>query len=151
MSGNRPSWNKYFEQITDLVASRSTCKRRKVGAILVLDKHILATGYNGAPLGFSHCEDVGCLREELGIPSGQRQEMCRAIHAEQNAIIQASRHGVSVVGATLYCTTKPCVICTKMLINAGVVKILYRDGYPDELSDEMLAQAGVEVQRLESR
>lgn len=151
MSGHRPSWNEYFGQITDLVASRSTCKRRKVGAILVLDKHILATGYNGAPHGFPHCEDVGCLREELGIPSGQRQEMCRAIHAEQNAIIQASRHGVSVVGSTLYCTTKPCVICTKMLINAGVIRILYREGYPDELSDEMLAQAGVELQKLESR
>ena len=150
MSDTRPGWDDYFIQITRLVASRSTCLRRKVGAILVRDKHILATGYNGAPHGLDHCLDIGCLREARQIPSGERHELCRAIHAEQNAIIQAARHGVSVVGSTLYCTTQPCVICTKMLINAGVIKICYFDGYPDELSLELLAAAGVEMLKVGS-
>jgi len=145
----RPSWDDYFMQITDLVASRSTCLRRKVGAILVRDKHILATGYNGAPQGLAHCLEAGCLREALNIPSGQRHELCRAIHAEQNVIIQAARHGISIVDSTLYCTTQPCVICTKMLINAGVKKIIYRHGYPDELSEQMLAEANVETVKME--
>jgi dCMP deaminase len=145
----RPSWDDYFIQITDLVASRSTCLRRKVGAILVRDKHILATGYNGAPQGLAHCLEAGCLREALNIPSGQRHELCRAIHAEQNVIIQAARHGISIVDSTLYCTTQPCVICTKMLINAGVKKIIYRHGYPDELSEQMLAEANVETVKME--
>lgn len=149
MIDNRPSWDDYFMQITDLVATRSTCLRRKVGAILVSEKRVLATGYNGAPKELKHCLEVGCLREEMNIPSGERHELCRAIHAEQNAIIQAARHGVIVVGATLYCTHQPCVICTKMLINAGVAKICYRNGYPDELSQQMLAEAGVELVKVE--
>jgi dCMP deaminase len=147
---DRPSWDEYFFKITDLVATRSTCLRREVGAILVRDRRILSTGYNGAPQGLPHCLEVGCLREAENIPSGQRHELCRAIHAEQNAIIQAARHGISVVGATLYCTTQPCVICTKMLINAGVGKIYFREGYPNPLSEQMLAEAGIETIKMES-
>ena len=116
-----------------------------MGALLVKDKMILATGYNGAPKGLKHCLDIGCLREQLGIPSGERHELCRGLHAEQNAIIQAAFHGVSIQGATLYCTNHPCIICTKMLINAGIVKIIYEDGYPDELSGGMLREAGIET------
>ncbi|MBN1626412.1 MAG: cytidine/deoxycytidylate deaminase family protein [Deltaproteobacteria bacterium] len=144
----RPSWHEYFMSITKLVASRSTCLRRHVGAILVKDKRILATGYNGAPTGIKHCEEVGCIRANLSIPSGERHELCRGLHAEQNAIIQAARHGISIKGAILYCTNKPCVICSKMLINAGIVKIYYEDEYDDPLSDQMLAEAGIEVERL---
>jgi len=148
MKHTRPDWDEYFLQIADLVASRSTCLRRKVGAILVRDKRILATGYNGAPQGLPHCLDIGCLREKLGIPSGQRHELCRGIHAEQNVIIQAARYGVSTIGSTLYCTTHPCIICTKMLINSGVREIYCREGYPDELSEEMLAEAGITITRV---
>ena len=146
----RPSWDDYFGRITDLVASRSTCLRRKVGAILVLEKRILATGYNGAPQGLSHCLEIGCLREKEGIPSGERHELCRGIHAEQNVIIQAARYGISIVGSTLYCTNLPCIICTKMLINSGVKKICYGDGYPDKLAFEMLEEAGIELVEMES-
>lgn len=145
MRDGRPSWDDYFLKITGLVASRSTCLRRKVGAILVREKRILATGYNGAPQGLAHCLEIGCLREKEGVPSGERHELCRAIHAEQNVIIQAARHGIIIVGSTLYCTNQPCIICTKMLINAGVEKIYYTDGYPDELSRLMLAEADVEA------
>jgi dCMP deaminase len=141
----RPSWDEYFFQITELVASRSTCLRRKVGAVLVRDRRILTTGYNGSPSGLPHCQEVGCLRQAEGIPSGQRHELCRAIHAEQNAIIQAARDGISIIGSTLYCTTQPCIICSKMLINAGVVKIYFRVKYPDELAETMLAEAGIEI------
>ena len=145
MTDQRPSWQEYFLHITNLVASRSTCRRRAVGAILVRDKRILATGYNGAPQGLPHCLDIGCLREQEGVPSGERHELCRAIHAEQNVIIQAARYGISIAGSTLYCTHHPCVICTKMLINAGVEAIYYQEGYPDELSERMLAEAGVKT------
>jgi len=145
---SRPSWNEYFMSITKMVARRSTCLRRQVGAILVKDKRILATGYNGAPSGLKHCEEVGCLREDTSIPSGQRHELCRGLHAEQNAIIQAAYHGFSIRGATLYCTNKPCVICSKMLINAGIKKILYEDGYDDQLADQMLTEADIEVERF---
>ena len=141
----RPGWDEYFMEITRLVAKRSTCLRRHVGAVLVKDKMILATGYNGAPKGLPHCLDIGCLREELGVPSGERHELCRGLHAEQNAIIQAAYHGVSIQGATLYCTNHPCIICTKMLINAGIVKFIYEAGYPDELSGGMLEEAGIEM------
>ena len=145
----RPSWDEYFLKITDLVATRSTCLRRHVGAVLVLEKRILATGYNGAPSGLVHCLDVGCLREREEIPSGQRQELCRGIHAEQNAIIQAARHGISISGSVLYCTTQPCVTCTKMLINAGVTRILYLEGYADELSRRMIEEAGIDAVKVE--
>lgn len=145
----RPSWDNYFLQITKLVATRSTCLRRQVGAILVLDKRILATGYNGAPQGLVHCLEVGCLREQNDIPSGQRAELCRGIHAEQNVIIQAARYGVGISGASIYCTTLPCVICTKMLINVGVKEIFYIEGYADELSQGLLEEAGVILVQME--
>ena len=134
--------------ITRLVAKRSTCLRREVGAILVKDKRILATGYNGAPAGLRHCEEVGCIRESSLVPSGMRHELCRGLHAEQNVIIQAAYHGIPIRGSTLYCTNKPCVICSKMIINAGIKKIFYEDGYDDPLSDEMFEEAGLEVVRL---
>jgi dCMP deaminase len=131
--------------ITTLVAQRSTCTRRAVGAIIVKDKRILSTGYNGAPSGIRHCLEVGCLRESLQVPSGERHELCRGIHAEQNAIIQAAYHGVSVNNAVLYCTNQPCVICAKMIINAGIKKIFYQSGYSDALAQEMLSEAGIDL------
>ena len=137
-------------EITRLVASRSTCLRRQVGAVIVKDKKILTTGYNGAPSGLAHCLEVGCLRDQLGIPSGERHELCRGLHAEQNAIIQAAYHGIPIAGSSLYCTNKPCVICSKMLINAGVTRIFYGAGYEDPLADEMLAEAAIEVIHLPS-
>ncbi len=148
-ASQRPGWDEYFMEITRLVARRSTCLRRHVGALLVKDRMILATGYNGAPKGLAHCLDLGCLREQLKIPSGERHELCRGLHAEQNAIIQAAYHGVSIQGATLYCTNHPCVICTKMLINAGIVKIIYEAGYPDDMSREMLDEAGIRTIHFE--
>lgn len=143
--GGRPDWDEYFLDIAALVARRSTCRRRSVGALLVRDRRLLTTGYNGAPSGLRHCLDIGCLREEMKIPSGERHELCRGLHAEQNAIIQAALHGVSVDGATLYCTNQPCVICAKMLINAGVVRLVIRDGYRDDLAALMFEEAGIEV------
>jgi dCMP deaminase len=148
MTDTRPSWDEYFMSITEMVAQRSTCLRRKVGAILVRDKRIIATGYNGAPAKVSHCLDVGCLREQQGIPSGERHELCRGLHAEQNAIIQAALHGFSVEGATLYCTNMPCSICSKMLINARIEKIYYKEGYADSLSSLLLAEAMVPATQL---
>jgi len=144
----RPSWDEYFMTITKVVATRSTCLRRHVGAILVKDKRILATGYNGAPAGLKHCSEVGCLRKDASIPSGTRHELCRGLHAEQNAIIQAANHGISIRGATLYCTNKPCVICSKMIINAGISRVYYEEGYNDPLADQMLAEAKVEMVRF---
>jgi len=129
--------------IAELVSSRSTCVRRKVGAVLVKDKRIIATGYNGPPTGLKHPEEVGCLREKLGVPSGQRHELCRGLHAEQNAIIQAALHGVSTKGSVLYCTHCPCSLCVKMLINAGIKKVVYREGYPDWLAKELAEEAGL--------
>jgi dCMP deaminase len=133
-------------EIARLVARRSTCLRRQVGAVLVKDKNILATGYNGTPSGISHCEEVGCLRALQKVPSGERHELCRGLHAEQNAIIQAAKHGINISGATLYCTNSPCVICSKMIINAGIERIVYLEGYPDKLSVEMLLESGIDVQ-----
>ena len=146
---SRPTWDEYFLQLARQAATRSTCLRRQVGAVLVRDKRVLATGYNGAPRGVAHCLEVGCLRDELGIPSGERQELCRAIHAEQNALIQAAVHGVAVDGATLYTTLQPCILCAKMLINAGVREIRYVEGYPDEFSQQLLDEAGVSCIRTE--
>jgi len=148
---SRLSWTEYFMEITELVAQRSTCTRRKVGAVLVKDKRILATGYNGAPSDISHCLDVGCLRERRGIPSGERHELCRGLHAEQNAIIQAALLGFSVKGATLYCTTLPCAICTKMLINIRVSEIYYKEGYPDRISAMMIDEAGIPLHKVGGR
>ena len=131
--------------ITHLVAKRSTCLRRQVGAILVKDKKILATGYNGAPSRIEHCLDIGCLRQQQGIPSGQRHELCRGLHAEQNAIIQAAYHGVEIRQSVLYCTNHPCMICSKMIINAGIEKVVYEEGYADALAEAMLAESGIQV------
>jgi len=128
-----------------LVAKRSTCLRRQVGAIVVKDKRILSTGYNGAPMGLAHCLDIGCLREKNNIPSGERHELCRGLHAEQNAIIQAAYHGICINGSVLYCTNLPCIICLKMLINAGIKKIIYKEGYTDNLSVDMSMESGIEL------
>ncbi len=143
----RPSWDEYFLEIAALISKRSTCLRRGVGALLVKDKRILATGYNGAPRGLKHCSETGCLREKLKIPSGERHELCRGLHAEQNVLLQASLHGVSVRDSILYCTIQPCIICTKMLINAGIKEIVATDGYPDKMSMDFLKEAGVTLRR----
>ena len=146
----RPSWETYFLEITHLVSRRSTCRRRSVGAILVKDKRILASGYNGAPSGLPHCLEVGCLRELNQVPSGERHELCRGLHAEQNVIIQAARHGIPIQGAALYCTTMPCIICAKMIINAGITSVYYEEGYADELSEQLFRDAGVQLIHWES-
>ncbi|MBN1809206.1 MAG: cytidine/deoxycytidylate deaminase family protein [Planctomycetes bacterium] len=145
----RPSWEEYFLSIAEYVSTRSTCLRRKVGAVLVRDKRILSTGYNGAPKGVPHCIDLGCMRQELGVPSGERHELCRALHAEMNTIIQAAIYGVSTEKSTLYCTTMPCSLCAKMLINAGVAEIVAKAGYPDELAKKLLDEAGVPYRIIE--
>lgn len=145
----RPSWDEYFMRIAREVAERSTCLRRKVGAVIVRDKRILTTGYNGAPRGIRHCADRGCLREKLDVPSGERHELCRGLHGEMNALLQAAVHGVGVEGSTLYCTNRPCSLCAKMLINAGVKRIVIGEGYPDELGEELLKEAGIPVERFE--
>ncbi|NLT72912.1 MAG: dCMP deaminase family protein [Chloroflexi bacterium] len=142
----RPTWDEYFVGIARLVATRSTCLRRHVGAVIVRDRRILTTGYNGPPRGVAHCDVVGCLRERLGVPSGQRLDICRALHAEQNAIIQAAVHGVSTEGAMIYVTHQPCFTCAKMIINAGIERVVYADGYPDELARQILDEARVTVE-----
>ncbi len=147
----RPSWETYFMDISGLVAKRSTCRRRAVGAVIVKDKRILSTGYNGAPSRIQHCLEIGCLREKMNVPSGERHELCRGIHAEQNAIIQAAFHGVSIKGSTLYCTNLPCSICAKMIINAGIKKIYYKEGYADSMSEEMLQEAEINLINLGNR
>ena len=147
-SNGRPSWDEYFLKLAMLVAERSTCLRHNVGAVLVKNKPVISTGYNGAPAGLAHCEEVGCLREKASVPSGMRHELCRGLHAEQNAIIQAAYHGIRIAGATLYCTNKPCVICSKMIINAGIRKVIYGDGYDDPLADRMMQEAGIAMERF---
>jgi dCMP deaminase len=144
----RPSWDTYFLDIAHLVSQRSTCLRRKVGAVIVKNRRILATGYNGTPINITHCDVTGCLREELKIPAGQRHELCRGLHAEQNALLQASLYGVGLAGASLYCTNQPCVICAKMLINAGIAEVVIRDGYPDKLAQEFFEEAHIKVRRV---
>lgn len=145
----RPSWDTYFMEIAAVVAKRSTCLRRQVGAVLVSGRRLLATGYNGPPQGLRHCGECGgCYRAALGIPSGERQELCRAVHAEQNAILQASVYGVALQGdVTLYCTIQPCVTCAKMLINANVRRIVYLGDYPDGFALQLFREAGVELVR----
>lgn len=147
--GDRPGWDSYFMEIASLVSKRATCLRRQVGAVIVKEKNILSTGYNGAPSGITHCEVTGCLREKLNVPSGERHELCRGLHAEQNAIIQAAYHGVSIKGSTLYCTNLPCSICSKMIINAGIRRIIYKDGYMDQLAEEMITESGIKIERLD--
>jgi dCMP deaminase len=145
----RLGWDEYFMQMAELTAKRSTCLRRQVGAVIVKDKHVVASGYNGAPTGLSHCDELGgCLRQQLGVPSGQRHELCRALHAEQNAIIQAAAQGNSIDGASIYVTNHPCIICAKMIINAGIQRIVVKDGYPDELAVDILKEAGLRIVML---
>jgi dCMP deaminase len=146
--GERPSYDDYFMEMAHVVSKRSTCIRRKVGAILVKDKHILSTGYNGAPKGLKHCGEVGCLRKKKKVPSGERHELCRGLHAEQNSIIQAAVFGVSIKGSTLYCTNTPCVVCVKMIINAGVEEIVFAGDYPDELAKTMLDESRIKIRKI---
>lgn len=148
MKDDRPSWDDYFMKIAEEVSARSTCLRKRVGAVIVKDKRILSTGYNGAPRGIRHCLEVGCLRERMGVPSGEKHELCRGLHAEQNAVIQAALHGVSIADSTIYTTHQPCSLCAKILINAGVTEIRYLEDYTDSLADEMLAEAGVNVTQI---
>ena len=145
----RPSWDEYFMEMAELTAKRSTCMRRQVGAVIVKDRHAIATGYNGAPRGIMHCEDRGgCLRQQLNVPSGQRHELCMALHAEQNAIIQAAAMGHGIEGGTIYITHQPCAICAKMIINARITRIVIREGYPDELAASILDEAGLAIEKL---
>lgn len=145
----RPSWDEYFIKIAALVAERSTCLRHHVGAIIVKDRRILTTGYNGAPAGLPDCLELGCLRNQLGIPSGERHEICRAIHAEQNAIIQAGKHGEDIDGGTMYCTHSPCIVCAKMIVNAGIKRLVTYTDYPDVGGvRELLKDAGVELVKV---
>jgi dCMP deaminase len=146
---NRPSWDDYFMKITQDVSERAICVKRKVGAVIVKGNRILSSGYNGAPKGFSHCTDELCIRKQMNVPSGQRHELCRGLHAEQNAIIQAAVYGVSIDKSTLYCNYQPCVICVKMMINAGIEKLVYAGGYPDELAQEMLRDSKINVVKYE--
>ena len=146
----RPSWDEYFLEVAHLVSKRATCLRRRVGAVLVKEKKILATGYNGAPSGLKHCLDVGCLRERLKVPSGERHELCRGLHAEQNVILQAALYGTSTKGSILYITNQPCIICAKMLINAGIEEIIITGDYPDKLARNFLKEAKIKVRRIKS-
>ncbi|ETA67603.1 MAG: dCMP deaminase [Methanolobus sp.] len=141
----RPSIDEYFLEIATVVAKRSTCLRNRVGAVIARDKRILSTGYNGAPRNMEHCLDIGCIRQQNNIASGTRHEKCRAVHAEQNAIIQAALHGVSTDGATLYCTHQPCILCAKMIINSNIKKVVYIQPYPDADSLVFFEESGVEV------
>lgn len=146
---SRPSWDEYFMDIAHLVSQRSSCLRRKVGAVVVKDKRVLSTGYNGAPTGVRHCEETGCLRQKLNVPSGQRHELCRGLHAEQNSFLQAALHGVSLRGSMMYITVTPCIICAKMIINAGITDIVIDGEYPDEMAMEFLQEAKISVRKLE--
>ncbi len=151
IKGKRPNWDEYFLEVAKLVSTRSTCLRRQVGAVAVRDKRILATGYNGAPSGLAHCTDIGCIREKLNIPSGQRQELCRGLHGEQNVINQAVIHNVDLKDSIFYVTNQPCVTCTKMLISVGVKEIVILDGYPDKLARRMLKEAGIKIRRVKNQ
>lgn len=144
----RPSLDEYFMDMCELVSRRSTCMRRTVGAVIVKDKHVLATGYNGAPMGLLHCDMVGCIREQNHIPSGERQELCRAVHAEANAITQAAYFGVSINGASMYTTFLPCVSCTKMIINSGIKEVIYLNEYTDELAKQMMEESNIILRKF---
>lgn len=144
----RPSWDEYFMGMVGFVSSRSSCLRRNVGAILVRDRRILATGYNGSPRGIRHCEVTGCVREKLKIPSGERHELCRGLHAEQNVIIQAALYGISTQGSTLYVSCTPCSICAKMIVNAGIREVVVKEKYPDRMAEEFLKEAGITVRKV---
>ncbi len=146
----RPDWDEYFMKMAKLAAERSTCLRRQVGAILVKERQILATGYNGAPSGVDHCDKSGCLRQELEVPSGERHEICRGVHAEQNLVAQAAFHGVKTEDSTVYCTNQPCVICVKLLINAGVERIYFQEGYDDPFTEKLLTNSGVVMKKFKA-
>ncbi len=144
----RPSYDEYFMKIAKIVATRSTCTRRQVGAVIVKDNHLLSTGYNGPPKGQKHCDETGCIREELNIPRGERHELCRGLHAEQNAIIQAAVFGIPIRGGVIYTTHFPCSVCAKMLVNAELIEIVYEERYPDELSIEILKESNINVRQF---
>ncbi len=148
---SRISWDEYFMEIAEVASKRSTCIRRQVGAVAVKDRRVLATGYNGTPSGLAHCYEVGCIREKMKVPSGQQHELCRGLHAEQNVIIQAALHGISINGATLYSTYQPCVLCAKMIINSGIVSVIFKGDYPDELGLDMLQEAGIQLVQFDNR
>ena len=144
----RPTIDEYFMKMAHLAKTRSSCLRRQVGAVIVMDRRVLSTGYNGAPKGLAHCRDVGCAREKLNIPPGERHELCRGVHAEQNAIIQAAVFGTSIKNGIIYTTNHPCVVCAKLLINASIQEIVYDDDYVDDLAKEVLSQSNVEVRQF---
>lgn len=144
----RPSWDEYFLEMANVAKKRSTCLRRQVGAVIVRENRILSTGYNGVPTRITHCDEVGCLRDKLEIPSGERHELCRGSHAEQNAIVNAANFGISLKGSTIYINTQPCILCTKMIINAGIIRVVYEEGYPDELSLAMIEESGIELVKI---
>lgn len=148
---NRPGWDDYFMKITHVVSERATCIKRRVGAVIVKENRILSSGYNGSPKGMKHCGEVGCIRSDMNVPSGQRHELCRGLHAEQNAIIQAAWHGVRIEGSTMYCTHQPCIICVKMMINAGIKRLVYEGNYPDELAAGMIVDSKLDVTRFKGR
>jgi dCMP deaminase len=143
---SRPDIDEYFLKIASVVAERSTCLRHHVGAVAVRNKHILATGYNGAAAGLKDCLELGCLRDEMKVESGTRHEICRAIHAEQNVIIQATLHGVTLEGATVYCTHSPCVLCSKMLVNARIKRFVTYGSYADDFFRDLFQEAGIEFE-----
>lgn len=151
VSKKRPDWDDYFMMIAELVATRSTCLRHDVGAVLVRDKRILSTGYNGSPKGMKHCLEIGCIRDKLKIPSGTRAEICRAIHAEQNAVVQCASYGISSKDSTVYCTHQPCTICTKVLIAAGVNRIVYKQPYPDKFAQSLLKEAKIKTEKWQPK
>ena len=146
----RPTLDEYFMEIARVVSKRSTCLRHKNGAVLVRGNHIISTGYNGAPRGLPHCEEVGCLREQNNIPSGERHELCRGAHAEANTIVQAALHGISTEGSTMYSTHQPCSFCAKLIINAGIREVVYVFPYPDKLALELLENAGIRLRQYRS-
>ncbi len=147
----RPSWDEYFMQIACLISRRSTCLRRKVGSVIVKDKHVLTTGYNGVPAGLKHCVEIGCLRMKENVPSGQRHELCRGLHAEMNALIQAAKFGINIEGSTFYCTVHPCILCAKMIINSGIRKVIIKEGYPDENAVKMFKEADIKIEKFQEK
>ncbi len=149
---DRISWDEYFMSMAELASKRSTCLRRQVGAVIVKDNQLLATGYNGAPKGLDNCCDLNeCLRQKLGIPSGERHELCRAVHAENNAIIQCAVNGVSCKGGTLYVTASPCTMCTKQIINAGISRVVAKEYYPDEMGKQMMLESGIQFEIFDKK
>jgi len=147
----RESWDDYFKRLSKIIAERSSCTHRKVGALIVKDKRILATGYNQPPSGFPHCDQIGCIRDDLNIPSGKNQEICYGLHAEQNALMQAAKFGISTEGATIYVTHKPCSVCARLIINSGIKRVVYIEGYPDALTDFFFKTCGIELVGGEAR